>query len=375
VAVDLPGNPLWLLLHSWPADFNRFFFRDTVVNVALYVPAGLTGHLAFRKFGKTWISLLAPVLICTVLSASVEMIQLFVPPRNTNAMDLLTNIVGSIAGVFLGTMLEDFLLQDRARKFFRRTADRAALSLLACWAAWLLFPLFPVLGRAALRHKFDIFIHSPVVDPVPFLSAALVWFVVGSLFQASAVRSPRWLTPISVVMIPAQYFIVDRQPAPAELAGAAVGAACYALFWPRRKDARPTYRTIQAFAFLCVIVVRGLAPFVFVRAPFPFSWIPFTGFLGADWQTGIQLIAQKFFWYGTAIWLLRASGLRIRTATALVAATLLLIEIAQTHLPGRTAEITDPLWGIFAGWSIWLLSRQKAQAKGPLYTDRKSAIN
>src|SRR5690349_9129967 len=73
VAVDLAANPLWLLFHAWPPKFTRFILRDVVINVVLYVPAGVTGHLAFRRFGKRWLSLVAPILICTVFSASIEM--------------------------------------------------------------------------------------------------------------------------------------------------------------------------------------------------------------------------------------------------------------------------------------------------------------
>jgi VanZ family protein len=360
-----------MLLHSWPFAFNRFIFRDIVVNIALYIPAGLTGHLAFRKFGRMWLSLAAPVLICTVWSASIEMIQLYVPSRTCSAVDLATNVLGSMIGVFFAMLLEDVFLFNRAQLASRtlqkprRQPDRAALALLACWAAWLLFPLFPVMGRYVLRHKLDFFLHSPIVDPVPFLSTALAWLAAGNLFRAGALRPARWLTAISVILIPAQFFIVDRQPAPAELAGAVVGAACFSIFWQKRNVYGSAYWKILAWTFLATIIVRGLAPFRFLSAPVPFSLIPFSGFLNMYWQPGIQEMAQKSFWYGTAIWLMRASGLKSRTTTALVAAVLLLIEIAQTHIPGHTAEITDPLWAIFAGWALTIIAPPVMQTSRP----------
>jgi hypothetical protein len=283
------------------------------------------------------------------------MIQLFVPTRHCSALDLITNIAGAFIGVFLAVLLEDVFLFNRPRTSagkVRRPPDRAALVLLACWLGWFLFPLFPVMGRTALGQKFGIFIHTPVADPVSFISAALVWFVVGNLFRAAALRPARWLTAISVALIPAQFFVLDRQPVPADLAGAATGAALFALLWPARNAYRNAYWRIQAWAFLGVIVVRGLAPFQFVAAAGPFYWIPFSGFLAMVWQTGVQVVIEKFFWYGTAIWLMLATGLRPRTAIALVAVTLLGIEIAQTHLRGPTAEITDPLLAIFDGFAL-----------------------
>jgi len=368
VARDLTANPLSILLRSWPAEFNRFLFRDIVVNIALYLPAGVTGHLAFRKFGKTWLSISAPILICTMVSASVETIQLFVPPRDTSLLDLATNVTGSVLGVFLGVTIEDVFLRNRAltaaRKIRKpaRPPDRVALVLLGCWLIWLWFPLFPILGRTTLANKLSIFFHSPLLDLIPFLSAAVAWFAAGNFFWAGAVRPARRWTAISTGLIPTQLFILDRQPVTAELTGAVVGATCFIFLWSMRRTYKNAWWKITAWAFLATIVVRGLAPFrFFAAATTSFSWIPFSGFLTMNWQTGVQVIAEKSFWYGSAIWLLRASGMSVLKATALVAATLLGIEIAQTHLTGRVAEITDPLWGIFAGCAIVILGRPRQE--------------
>jgi VanZ family protein len=309
-----------------------------------------------------WLSMAAPVLICAVWSASIEMTQLFVPSRDCSALDLTTNIIGSMIGVLFAILLEDVFLRNRARTASRRQLeqrrrpDRAALTLLACWTLWLLFPLIPIMGTYMLRIKFGRFAHSPIMDPLPFLSIAVAWFAAGTLFRAGALRPARWLTAISVILIPAQFFIIDRQPTPAELAGAIVGAACFALFWRKRNPYGSTYWKILAWAFLATIVIRGLSPFRFQSAPVPFSLIPFAGFLNMAWQPGIQEMAQKSFWYGTAVWFMRSSGLASRTAIALVAAVLLLIEIAQTHIPGHTAEITDPLWAVFVGWALTIIA-------------------
>ena len=366
--VPLPANPLLILLNSWPADFNRFIFRDVVVNVALYVPAGLTGHLAFRRFGKMWLSLTAPVLICAVWSATIEMVQLFVPTRDTSALDLSTNVIGSMIGVVLGIVLEDVFVLRRARvtaaqsRRQPKAPDRSAAALLFCWMIWLGFPLFPVLGRTVLLYKAGLFLHAPLAQPAPFLSAMLAWVAAGNLLQAAALRPARRWLAISVVFIPAQVFIVDRQPVAAAFAGAVAGTLCFAFLWPLRKTHRGAWWKATAWAFLAVIAFRGLAPFHFSHAAVPFSWIPFSGFLNMNWQSGIQLIAEKFFWYGTAIWLMRRSGMRNVPATALVAAVLLGIEIAQTRLPGHVAEITDPLWAIFTSAAMVAIARNpKAQ--------------
>jgi VanZ family protein len=374
VFVSLPANPLSILLNSWPADLNRFIFRDVVVNVALYVPAGLTGHLAFRRYGRMWLSLAAPVLICTVWSATIEMVQLFVPGRNTSALDLSTNVIGAMVGVVLAIVLEDVLVLRHARGAAvqsRRQAkapDRSAVALLFCWLSWLWFPLFPILGHTVLLPKVDLFLHAPYGQPVPFLSAMMAWVAAGNLLQAAALRPARRWMAISVVLIPAQVFIVDRQPVAAAFAGAIAGVLIFTFLWPLRKTHCGAYRKITAWAFLAVIVFRGLAPFHFSAVAVPFEWIPFSGFLNMNWQSGIQVIAEKFFWYGTAIWLMRRSGMRSVPATALIAAVLLGIELTQTHLPGHVAEITDPLWAIFTSAAMVAIARD-AKPENPSLSD------
>ncbi len=355
-AVQLPADPLTILLNSWNFSFNRFYLRDILVNIAIYIPAGLTGELAFRRFRKPWLSLTGPVVICAALSATVEMTQLFVPSRTCSVVDLITNVFGSILGVILAVVIEDVFFDYRKQITPRVKTDRGALFLLAWWAGSLLFPLFPVLGTTLLRYKLGIFLRSPLIQPITFLSAALAWMAAGTLFRAAGFRPSRGFVGISVLLIPAQFFIVDRQPTPAALTGAILGTACFILLWPKRNVYGTTGWKILAWAFLVTIALRALAPFDFIDTGVPFSWIPFAGFLHMEWQTGVQVMAEKTFWYGTAIWLFVASGMRIRLATSLVAAVLMLLEIAQIYLPGHIAEITDPLWAIFVGWVLLVVS-------------------
>jgi glycopeptide antibiotics resistance protein len=374
VFVALPANPLLILVNSWPAQFNRFIIRDIVVNVALYVPAGLTGHLAFRRFGRAWLSLTAPVLICAVWSATIEIVQLFVPTRDTSALDLSTNIIGSMIGVVLGIVLEDVVVLRHAaaakgqlqRKL--KPPDRSAVALLFCWLSWLLFPLFPVLGHTVMLQKVDLFLRAPIAQAVPFFSAMLAWMAGGNLLQAATLRPARRWLAISLALIPAQLLIVDRQPLTAALVGAIAGVLFFSSLWPLRKTHRDIYWKITAWAFLATIAFRGLAPFHFSATALPFSWIPFNGFLNMSWQSGIQVIAEKFFWYGTAIWLMRRSGMRTVPATALVASVLLGIEIAQTRLSGHVAEITDPLWAVFTSAAIAAIARNPKRVN-PLTSD------
>jgi hypothetical protein len=156
-----------------------------------------------------------------------------------------------------------------------------------------------------------------------------------------------------MLAIPAQFLIVERQPVIPDLLGAVAGFALYA--W--RSRTRHVTKT-EAWAFLAVILLRGLSPFRPAPGWTPFTWIPFGGMLAADWQFAVMVMLEKIFWYTSAVWLLRAAGMRLARAIAAVAAILAVIEIAQLRLPGRVPESTDPILAILMGFVLFILSRE-----------------
>jgi VanZ family protein len=285
-----------------------------------------------------------------VLSTSIELTQLFEPARDASVVDIATNVIGSILGVFLAVVFEA-IAEPAARSVHRRATDQAALALLFTGAAYLVFPFFPVLGLYGLRLKLTAFAQAPVFDVTQFLSGLALWYAGGLLLRAAAFRPAQVWLGISLLAVPAQFLIVGRQPLPAWAIGAVAGAVLFA--WRGRS---PRVSKAEAWAFLLVILVRGLSPFHIMAASNAFTWIPFGGFLGDDWQAGIQVFLEKAFYYGTAIWLLRAAGTRLWQAAAIVAAVLACIEAAQIHLPGRTAEITDPILAILLAAGLAILS-------------------
>ena len=109
-----------------------------------------------------------------------------------------------------------------------------------------------------------------------------------------------------------------------------------------------------------LLIVRGLVPYHWSRIANPFSWVPFGGFLRAEWDFGLLTLLQKSFWYGSAVWLLRAAGWRLARAAIAVAVLLGVIEVIQIHLPGRVAEITDPVLALILAMTLGLLDRSES---------------
>ena len=328
-----------MLLHTWNPVMNRFSIRDVVVNIAIYVPLGMIAHLVLRGFWR-------PLLLGFSLSVAMEMIQAFDPTRDTSGLDVLTNVLGTAAGVMLG-MLFERVASPKLRHLRFQPVDRGALMLLFLWVGWTLFPFFPAVGLYLPRQRLDLFLRAPVFVPETFLSFTAVWFAVGKMAEAAGFRRVRMWLACSILLVPIQFFVVDRQPLPSQLIGAAFGLLLFIFiegaWWP-------------AGIFPLTLVVRGLAPFHFVPQATAFSLVPFGGFLGDEWQRGTFVLLEKASFYGTAIWLVRQAGVRFIKATGLVAAILLAIELLQIHLPARTPEITDPLLAILVAFALANLS-------------------
>jgi VanZ family protein len=69
-------------------------------------------------------------------------------------------------------------------------------------------------------------------------------------------------------------------------------------------------------------------------------------------STNLVDMFHKCFAYGALVWLLMRAGLRVLGATLATVALLLVVELLQAWLPGKAAEITDPLLALVAGGLI-----------------------
>lgn len=338
------GSPLPVLLNSTQLVLDRFIVRDIAVNVILYVPLGASACIVFRRSRFFW---LFAVLLGTALSIVIELAQVYTPTRRPSLMDVVCNTCGAA----LGAVLVGFFELHKARpQSGAHPGGRAATALLLLGATFLLFPLFPALSQTALYQKLRVISHFPVMEAVTILSFATIWFAAGRLgLKAWPAARPWWLSA-TILLLPAQLFIVERQPRPAELIGALSGTAAFAL-WGRRNQTALWF----AWAFFLVLLLRGLAPFRPGPVMQAFTWAPFGAALEMEWQPAVSILLQKVFWYFGAAWILHDAGVRWLMATMVTAGFLTAIEIAQMWLPGRSPEITDPLLAIMGGVVLWVL--------------------
>jgi hypothetical protein len=154
-----------------------------------------------------------------------------------------------------------------------------------------------------------------------------------------------------LLLVPARLLIASRTLAWSDIVGAAAAYAawlCLPRLWMRR--AAPVLLT-------GALILGELSPFHFAaqNGARAFNWVPFRGLFSSTWQDGFVVLFRKSFWYGSVLWLWRASGRSLAWTTAVAAAALFVLERVQVYLPGRTPEITDSVLAVLMGVLLWLL--------------------
>lgn len=341
VASRLHGNAFRFLLYSWPEQWHRYDVKDGLINILIYVPLGIAGALGYPAH-----RFLAPVAFALFLSASVEVLQQVIPTRSSSTVDIVCNTAGAAFGAALIVALQTTLWPAGARDLrtlFGRT--KGALLLFTCWLATQVLRLLPDLRAAAARR--NTLFYQPGADiAVDGLTILAEWVVLCKLVEAlfGRVIAGR-LLPILMLLIPSSWFLSGRGVAWHEL----IAAVCGFVVW-RFLPGDVRTSKIVAIVFCFILAVRGVTPFRLADAPSSFSWVPFRALFVSEWQFALNVLARKLFDYGAPIWLLWRSGSSLPAASFAVAALLAIIEVVQRYLPGRAAEITDPLLALMLGW-------------------------
>ena len=344
-------SPLWILLHAWPSAIDRYQIWDVAVNITLYVPLGIFGFLAVSSRAPRLMRVLAPVALAVVLSASIEMLQLFDDSRSCSAADLVSNVTGAAAGIVAGAVyrvrLQRFLEAEGPASLLRPSG---ALLLLSCWLAYQLFPLFPVWGRTNLFHRLAA-LKTMAVSPVATLVVFAEWLAVACLLDHIRKKRTSGFLALLLFVVPARLILASRTLTWADIAGAVAAYAAW-LYLPRI-----WVRRSAPFLLTGAVALGELAPFHFAAGHIarPFAWVPFRGLVLSTWQYGFVVLFRKSFWYGSGLWLWRSSGCSLAWTTMAAAVALFLLERAQIYLPGRTPEITDAVLAVLMGVLLWVL--------------------
>jgi VanZ family protein len=349
-------NPFFILLHSWPATWDRFVLRDIAINLLLYAPLGVTAFLAAARRHSRAAAFCAAVSLGAVLTTLMELLQVYDGHRVSSLLDVTSNTLGAALGAILALCFQARwrLLQSR-----RIPHLQAAVPLAVCWFAYQLFPFFPVLSRTRLRAGLTQLLSFHGFSPAQVWVQAAGWFAAGLTLEALFEDLPAgWLAALTLCL-PLRFFIAGRAPSLDEAIGAAAGLALWSWI------SKGMRLRAGLWIVLAAIFLRELEPFRLAQPPSAFSWVPFAASFHSERHPATIVLFGKVFYYGVAIWLGHARGWSYRRAGLTIAGLLAVLEWVQRYLPGRTPEITDPVLALLVAFVLWLFPGRNKKSGRP----------
>ncbi|MDZ4796552.1 MAG: VanZ family protein, partial [Bryobacteraceae bacterium] len=210
-------NPLWIVFHAWRVTPGARGWSDVLLNVVLYVPVGLLASLKLRTL--SWpVRLTTPVLLGSVISLSIEVLQVYDVSRFPSGIDWITNTLGTLIGASLAVAVPRLFLRPLEWVELRFRRAPAASVMVGLWLAWSLFPAIPHLSLYRLQKTFLAF----ATAPWPFLallSACIGYAAAGLLLHQISRRHALPALAAGLLLIPLQLLLAGRQPALVDLVG------------------------------------------------------------------------------------------------------------------------------------------------------------
>ena len=339
-AVDFARRLPWFGI-TRPNDWN-----DVIINLAFYLPPALIGQWAFQK-PKTKLRTLALILTgLTLLSFSLETLQLSIPGRYGNLRDVLCNALGALTGALLAFAIPLPAAFSHSRKF---APQISALTLfLIAFTTWQSFPFLPRLSLYRFLHAAD-----PLLHPTFTLTEmADVFFAILVIYLAALhLRLPALpIALLAALLLPAQALLVDFTISLPRLAAATLALLTASLLFRH-----PTRLHCLSLATLLTlwILLRQLTPGDFAAPPIhSFTWLPFGTLVEVQRAGSLRLLSNKLLLYAAAIWLWQRTGLPTPLATLAILLLLGITETLQIYLPTRTPESTDLALALLAAFLL-----------------------
>ncbi len=334
-------------------SFQRTSRGDLVANLLLYMPFGLCLVLAWPAQWRRLTALAATLIVGTLLSLAVELLQVHASSRVSSLTDVIINAIGTLAGGVIAIVYLELGTTLRIPGVAAGRPEPVPLGVLLLWLAFRIAPFVPTIDWQKYKDAIKPLLtpEFAVLDAFRYLVG---WLVVGYTVRQLWRREYALLAlcVIVVIVLAGRIVIVGKVLVASELLALLLCMPLAALFVsvPDRQRA-----TLLAVLLTATIVLQGLEPFELLAQAQPFSWVPFKSSLSDSLEVNYSVLLEKCFWYFALVWLLTRRGLAAAGAALATAVLLAAIEVAQLWLPGRSAEITDPLLAIIAGVLLALL--------------------
>lgn len=328
------------LLGTWRTWDRR---GDLLANIILYLPFGFFGvHAVPSRLGRA-ARLALPILAGACFSVAMELMQFHIAGRVTSMGDVYANTIGTALGAAAGTM---FIAPWRWAVLADLAGHAVEAMLIAAWLGYRLYPFVPTIDLHKYWRAIRPLIMAPSLPGLELPRFTILWLVIAWLTE-SIFGPRRWLLLFPLLAgteMAGRIIVVHGRLTLPDIAGAVLAGVLWLML--RRIPGRTA---LLAVLWLALVVGSRLAPFTFTASARAFGWVPFAGFLRGSIAVAAQSLCEKFLLFGGLIWLLHKAGLGLLSATGFTATLLVATSLAQMHLPGRSAGITDAVMTLVIG--------------------------
>jgi VanZ family protein len=350
-------GPFTTLILTWnvrPAGLG-----DLGANILLYFPLGFFGALSIRGGKGFGNRLIFPIVLGLALCVGMELLQYYDVGRVTNFSDVYLNTSGTALGALAGLIVGTDFRWPYAQKLF---AEPIPCLLFIAWLGYRLFPYVPTTDLHKYWDALKPVVLTPSLSPYDLFRYTVMWLTISHIVEAIVGQSrSRVLIPgIVAGTFAAKIMIVTKVLTVAEILGAILAFS----LWIVVLRASTRVRFAAAAVLLAALVVaERLQPFYFSPFENHFGWIPFLSLMEGSLEVNIQSFLEKFFLYGSLMWLLTMSCMRLSGAAILVSATLFATSMVEIYLPNRSAEITDAVMALLIAAMFGLIGQVSKNTK------------
>lgn len=357
------------LLENWQQAIGRHISRsDLLTNLMVYVPLGfLLSSVISSRFGHFG-RILLTVILGSLLSLSMEYLQLFLPARTSSPIDLLLNVLSTLLGglsfswLGAGSSLGEQFGDWRQNRFNDGRVTDIGLAVIVLWGAAQLAPFVPSLDVGDLKNGLKplwLTLHDlsrfngyrAVTYALNITSLGAVLLLILKLHG----KAPVWLGLFCGIVLLGKTTVAGRQLSLEALVGLVFGVLLTVGLQRLSKGGVLFCGICSAAA---AFIVEEMRPDITAADFHDFNWIPFSSQMTEN-VSGIGSIIDGL-WPFAAMGFFAAAhaspGRKIHAFPSglFLASAVFALEYTQTFIAGRYPDITIVILAV-VGWSIPLL--------------------
>ena len=334
---------------------------DMLGNVLLFAPLGLISVLNWAPAWGLTRAVMSAVVIGFSIALGLQILQIFLPARDAALADVVWNMAGMLCGALAG----GYITKNKFGLTALSPDQITPLFLLVGVVAIEWLPLVPSLDLELIKKNLKLLWSTPVSLAAPLWQGVAVAMLAGHLlaYGIKLRHSTLWLALLLIAIGIGKLFIKDMSTQPSAQVGLALGGMGWAV---TRHFAEVQRRTIVGLLLILCYTASALQPYELRDVADAISWLPFATMLEGSMIHNVQSLASNLIFYVSILYVGARDPGRLASATLGLTLWVLIMELMQTLIKGRTADITEPILVLLVGQTLaGFQSHRTSQPKEP----------